>query len=303
MGLLRRKHRDSDPGKTRRVRRLGDKICEARQLRGLVRDPDLRAVEIERQGRRTLIGLWFFLSLGLVFTTTGVQKFLAGDATQADPLWWAAWTVEPMFAGLLIVILNFEAVILSYGREPDHQWWYRLKRVLLTSTLAMNVIPQAVPLLRWRWEEFNLGSAAVHAIIPVIVYGIAEVIPVIQAKRREITLLIYDTADQAPADQAPADEAPADEESPAAGQPPQAEEQPATTAAVAEPKPQVVKASRTAAMLPAPLIARVTDARSRVLAQGREFTAAEVRKAIPVPDGLAEQIAAEFATDNGHALT
>ncbi|WP_233576272.1 hypothetical protein [Saccharopolyspora rhizosphaerae] len=119
---------------------------------------------MERNGRRTLAGLWFFLALGLVFTTTGVQQFLAGRSTTADPLWWAAWTVEPMFAGLLIV-LNFEAVILAHGVSPDHQW-SRLKRVLLTSTLLMNVIPQVLPLLRGRWAEFNAGSAVVHAIIP-----------------------------------------------------------------------------------------------------------------------------------------
>ncbi|PKW14987.1 hypothetical protein [Saccharopolyspora spinosa] len=239
-----------------------------------MRDPDLQAVEMERQTRRTLIGLWFFLSLGLVFTTAGVQKFLAGDATRTDPLWWAAWTVEPMFAGLLIVILNFEAVILSYGLDPDHEWWYRLKKVLLASTLAMNVIPQITPLLRGRWQEFNLGSAAVHAIIRVIVYGIAEVIPVIQAKRREIMLLIYETADHAD-----------DTEEP-------------------EPVPApVMPAIRRAPRLPAPILQKVKDARSQALANGREFTAADIQRVAKLSADIAEQVAAEFTTHNGHAFT
>ncbi|MGW3467139.1 hypothetical protein ACWDKQ_01400 [Saccharopolyspora sp. NPDC000995] len=307
MGLLRRKHDDNAPaktGKTRRVRKLGARIFEARQLRGLVRDPDLQAVEMERQTRRTLIGLWFFLSLGLVFTTAGVQKFLAGDATRTDPLWWAAWTVEPMFAGLLIVILNFEAVILSYGLDPDHEWWYRLKKVLLASTLAMNVIPQITPLLRGRWQEFNLGSAAVHAIIPVIVYGIAEVIPVIQAKRREIMLLIYETADQADdtAEPEPGPEParPATEPAPAPTPAPVPEPAPAP---VPEPVPApVMPAIRRAPRLPAPILHTLNDARARALAEGREFTAADIQRVAKLSADIAEQVAAEFTTHNGHAF-
>ncbi|MEV0088364.1 hypothetical protein [Saccharopolyspora sp. NPDC050642] len=317
MGLLRRKHKQDAPGttgKTRRVRKLGHRISEARELRGLVRDPDLRAVEMERQTRRTLIGLWFFLALGLVFTTAGVQKFLAGDAPRADPLWWAAWTVEPMFAGLLITVLNFEAIVLSYGREPEHEWWYRLKKVLLASTLAMNVIPQITPLLRLQWEKFNLGSAAVHAIIPVIVYGIAEIIPVIQAKRREIMLLIYESADQAPA----ADDGPEPEpERPAEPTPaptPAAVPEPApapTPAVVPEPAPEpapapspvpVMPAIRKAPPLPAPIIQTIKDARAQALADGREFTAADIQRVAKLPAGIAEQVAAEFATRNGHAF-
>ncbi|TDD56600.1 hypothetical protein [Saccharopolyspora elongata] len=307
MGLLRRKHKQDAPGKTgktRRVRKLGHRISEARELRGLVRDPDLRAVEMERQTRRTLIGLWFFLSLGLVFTTAGVQKFLAGDAPRTDPLWWAAWTVEPMFAGLLITVLNFEAIVLSYGREPEHEWWYRLKKVLLASTLAMNVIPQITPLLRLQWEKFNLGSAAVHVIIPVIVYGIAEIIPVIQAKRREIMLLIYDTADQAPADDDGPEPEPERPAEPAPAPTPVAVPEPAPEPAPSPaPSPaSVMPAIRRAPRLPAPIVHTLQDARSRALAEGREFTAADVQRVAKLPAEIAEQVAADFATHNGHAF-
>ena len=216
MGRTERGEVAEEAGRTRRVRRLGRRISEARRLRGLVRDPDLQAVELERRGRRTLFGLWFFLALGLVYTTEGVHAFLAEGTTPADPLWWAAWVVEPMFAGLLITLLTFESVILSHGVAPDHRWWSRLKRVLLGSTLVMNVLPQLAPLLRGQWERFNFGSLVVHAIIPVIVYGIAEVIPVIQARQREIVFKVYEQADQyearhttAEAPEAEQDESPA----------------------------------------------------------------------------------------------
>ncbi|MGI8310564.1 hypothetical protein [Saccharopolyspora hattusasensis] len=310
MGLLRRKHDDNAPaktGKTRRVRKLGDRISEARQLRGLVRDPDLQAVEMERRGQRTLKGLWFFLALGLVFTTAGVQRFLAGGTTMVDPLWWAAWTVEPMFAGLLIVILNFEAVILSYNVKPDHEWWVRLKKVLLTSTLAMNVIPQVVPLVRGNWAEFNPGSAAVHAIIPVIVYGIAEVIPVIQAKQRKVLLLIYEATEQAE-DTEDADEQEAPDTEPAPAPVPAPEPSPAPVsgpapAPVSEPAPvPVMPAIRRAPRLPAPILHTLKDARSRALAEGREFTAADIQRVAKLSADIAEQVAAEFATHNGHAF-
>jgi hypothetical protein len=296
MGLRRER---TAPGETWRVRRLGFRISEARRLRGLIRDPDLQAVEMERHGRRTLAGLWFFLALGLTFTTEGVQRFLAGKATSADPLWWAAWTVEPMFAGLLIVLLNFEAVILAHGVEPGHVWWSRLKHVLLASTLAMNVIPQVIPLLRGRWDEFNLGSAAVHAIIPVIVYGIAEVIPVIQARQRQVILLAYHAADTT--------DTMTDTEEPVTEEPPTPEEPPAATEPRAAPQPRPVVTSaevvRRAPKLPPAMAAVIKDAWTRAASEGREFTTADVRQAVKVPEALAEQIVTELKTNNGHAFT
>lgn len=283
-------------GRTRRVRKLGDRISEARQLRGLVRDPDLQAVEMERSGRRTLIGLWFFLALGLVFTTAGVQRFLAGKTTTADPLWWAAWTVEPMFAGLLIVLLNFEAVILAHGVEPGHQWWSRLKHVLLASTMAMNVIPQIVPLLWGRWAEFNPGSMAVHAIIPVIVYGIAEVIPVIQARQRQVILAAYAATDTEPQQAEPsqaAEPAPnpaAQRQEPAAGMTPESQ-----TAEI----PKVVSKGP---KLPPPMAKAVQAAYTRARGEGREFTADDVHAVIKVPADMADRIVAGYSTTNGHAV-
>lgn len=271
-------------GRTRRVRKLGDRISEARRLRGLIRDPDLQAVEMERNGRRTLAGLWSFLALGLVFTTTGVQQFLAGRSTPVDPLWWAAWTVEPMFAGLLIVLLNFEAVILAHGVSPDHHWWSRLKRVLLTSTLLMNVIPQLLPLLSGRWAEFNAGSAVVHAIIPVIVYGIAEVIPVIQARQRQVILAAYAATDP------PVPERPE--------RPVSASAVPSAPAAPAATTPVVRKPLN----LPADMVAEIKQAWSQAAEQGRELTSTDVRKILRVPEPVAEQILTELKTNNGHAF-
>ncbi len=192
-------------GHTRRVQALEYDIAESRRLRPLLADPDHVAVVLQRHARRTLAGLWIFLCLGLVFTTTGVQRFLAADTTAEDPLWWAAWCVEPMFAGLLITLLNFEAVILSHGVAPNHTWWGRLKHTLLASTLAMNVIPQLAPLLGD--GGFNLGSLAVHAIVPIIVYGVAEVIPLIQARTRQVIHQVNDQA-TAPEDTAPVEPLP-----------------------------------------------------------------------------------------------
>jgi hypothetical protein len=293
-------HSEAAKGNTRRVRRLGDRISEARHLRGLVRDPDLQAVEMECTGRRTLVGLWFFLALGLVFTTAGVQRFLAGKTTTADPLWWAAWTVEPMFAGLLIVLLNFEAVILAHGIKPNHEWWSRLKHVLLASTMAMNVIPQVMPLLTGRWEEFNLGSAAVHAIIPVIVYGIAEVIPVIQARQRQVILAAYDAADTVTA--TPPEPEPQPER--AAAPEPQVERTvtmpavgPAQPPASPSPTPMGI-----AAKLPADMVEAVSAAWESAKTEGREFTTADIRRAARVPEPMAAQILTDLRTTNGHTF-
>ncbi|MBB5153031.1 hypothetical protein [Saccharopolyspora phatthalungensis] len=306
---VRPRPQDGQEGETRRVGKLRKRIAEATRLRGLVRNPDLNAVEIERHRRRTLAGLWFFLALGLVFTSAGVQKFLAGKATFTDPLWWAAWTVEPMFAGLLIVLLNFEALILSHGIEPDHQWWSRLKRVLLVATLFMNVIPQLVPLFT-DWDAFNPGSAFVHAIVPVIVYGLAEVIPVIQARARQAILQGYEQADQSEQ----VDQADHEAPSPQEGVPSPAEaallqprglgpDQPPAPSPPQEPAP--TQKSPTVAKrgpnLPPPMVKAVLGARSKAAAQGRELTVADVQAVINISGELAERIVADYTT-NGHPV-
>ncbi|MER7116684.1 hypothetical protein ABT332_19585 [Saccharomonospora azurea] len=285
-------------GRTRRVRKLGKRISEARRLRGLVRDPDLQAVELERRGRRTLLGLWFFLALGLVYTTEGVHAFLSEGTTPADPLWWAAWTVEPMFAGLLITLLNFESVILSHGVGPDHRWWSRLKHVLLASTLAMNVIPQLVPLLRGEWERFNLGSLAVHAIIPVIVYGIAEVIPVIQARQREIVLKVYDQADEHEARRAATEEPERVQPKPPA--PIESATEPALSpASRPEPAPPR-KTPSVLGKLPGSLRETVTALAASAHQQGRPVTVEDITQRVALPEVMVTALVEELNTTVNH---
>ena len=296
------------PGRTKRVQGLEAQIAESKHLRSLVRDPDLQAVTMERSRRRTLLGLWFFLALGLVFTTTGVQDFLAGDRPIADPLWWAAWTVEPMFAGLLIVLLNFEATILAHGIDPDSLWWARIKRVLLGSTLFMNVAPQLAPLIGP--GSVNVGSLAVHAIIPLIVYGLAEVIPVIQARARAVILHGYAQADQAapepdvepprePAPEPAPTPEPQPEPEPISPPAPQPPEQPADSPGSTSSEPV---STGTVRKLPPQMVDTLARAREQVAAEGRALTAGDVQRAVRVPDDMAHRIADEFATTNGHPV-
>lgn len=277
---------DRGSGQTRRVERLGAQIAESKRLRPLSLDPDLIAVSMERTRRRTVAGLWFFLALGLSFTTTGVQAFLAGDATAADPVWWAGWTVEPMFAGLLILLLNFEAVILAHGIAPDHRWWTRIKRVLLSATLFMNVVPQLDP------ERFQLGSLAVHLIIPVIVYGLAEVIPVIQARARQVVMQGYadaagqlaDHDEQGSTSRPPA---PPEPTAPAASTPVPAE----TNGSAPAPAP-VQQAPR----LPTHVMEALRRSRDQAVRAGREFAPVDVQRVINVGDATAEAIHADLTT-------
>ncbi|MHA6798288.1 hypothetical protein [Bounagaea algeriensis] len=335
MALRRAK---STEGHTRRVADLEYAIAESRRLRPLLSDPDHVAVVMQRHARRTLAGLWIFLCLGLVFTTTGVQRFLAAGTSPADPLWWAAWCVEPMFAGLLVTLLNFEAAILSHGVQPGHAWWSRLKHTLLASTLAMNVIPQLAPLLGD--GVFNLGSLAVHAIVPLIVYGVAEVIPLIQARTRQIIQQVNDQAAGQPADFRPGEPEPdpvselsdpaAEHGEPATSMapetaPPSAPEsaprhiptadQPTTPGAAAETYPSDTAAPGSdtrpditdlaavrSLKLPESVVAKLRDAYDGAAAQGREITTADVQQAVKLPDAMADRIVTELTGHNGHPV-
>ncbi|MFC6090570.1 hypothetical protein [Saccharothrix lopnurensis] len=265
---------DVQTGVTRRVVGLRHRLAESKQLRGLVDDPDLVAVRIESQRRLITRGMWFFLALGLGFTTAGVQDFLAGHRPISDPLWWAAWLAEPMLAGVLIMLLVFESEVLHRGVPVDSKWVDWLKRILLGSTLFMNVYPTVA--VR-PGERFEVGNLAIHVMVPVVVFGVAEVMPVIQQRMNQAITDAYRAATSA----APQTSAPA----------------PAT------PRPvQAALATGTRLKLPDPIREAVRAKADQVAAEGRALTADDVRQAVRVPADLADRIAAEHATHNGHAF-
>jgi hypothetical protein len=268
---------DVAAGVTRRVVGLRRKRAESAQLRGLVDDPDMVAVRIESQRRLITRGMWFFLALGLGFTTAGVQDFLAGHRPVTDPLWWAAWLAEPMLAGILIMLLVFESEVLHRGVPVDSRWVDWLKRILLTSTLFMNVFPTIAVRAG---ERFEVGNLAIHVMVPIVVFGVAEVMPVIQQRMNQAVTDAYRTANTT------------------------------TTAPVATPAPaaaarpvQAALATGTRLKLPDPIRDAVRAKVDQVTAEGRTLTADDVRQAVRVPANLADRIVAEVAARNGHAFT
>lgn len=267
---------DVQAGVTRRVVGLRHRLAESKQLRGLVDDPDLVAVRIESQRRLITRGMWFFLALGLGFTTAGVQDFLAGHRPLSDPLWWAAWLAEPMLAGILIMLLVFESEVLHRGVPVDSKWVEWLKRILLGSTLFMNVYPTVA--VR-PGERFEVGNLAIHVMVPVVVFGVAEVMPVIQQRMNQAITDAYRAASTTAPPPAPA---------------------PAPTA----PRPvPAALATGTRLKLPDPIREAVRAKADQVAAEGRALTADDVRQAVRVPADLADRIAAEHAAHNGHAFT
>lgn len=172
----------------RQVRKLSRRLDVARQLHDLEQDAALELVEIERLRVTVNRSLWTFLAVGLLFTTTGVHDFLAGDLTPADPVWWGCWGVEPCLAGILITVLRWEAAMIARDIEINSRVVDWLKRFLLACTLVMNVVPALFP----RHGGISPGMLAAHVMVPVLVFLLAEVMPVVQARcmqaRRAVTL-------------------------------------------------------------------------------------------------------------------
>ncbi|MEJ2854888.1 MULTISPECIES: hypothetical protein [unclassified Saccharothrix] len=264
---------DVAAGVTKRVVGLRRKKAESAQLRGLVDDPDMVAVRIEAQRRAITRGMWFFLALGLGFTTAGVQDFLAGHLTVRDPLWWAAWLAEPMLAGILIMLLVFESEILHRGIPVDSRWVERLKRTLLGSTLFMNLWPTTP----WAAQRFEFGNFAVHLIVPLVVFMVAEVMPVIQQRMNQAITNAYRNANTTTAP-------------PAAPRP-------------VAPAPPAALATETRLRLPEPIRDAVKAKADQAAAEGRALTVEDVRAAARVPADLAERIVAEVHARNGHSFT
>ncbi|MGO1050516.1 hypothetical protein [Crossiella sp. CA198] len=252
--------RDGPAGQTRRVRRLHAQLTESHELHGLSSDPQLNAVKIERLRVSITRCMWFFLALGLGFTTTGVHAFLAGNLTPADPLWWGAWLAEPGLAGILVTVLRWEAEMLSRGVKVAAKAVSRLKRLLLGATLVMNVWSALFPAN----GKLSHGMLVLHIVIPAVVYLVAEVMPVIQQ-----------TCATARALAAPAPAAPA--------------VTPATAVSLAPASPGWRQA-RTSLRLPDPMLAALAAKEAEVASAQRALTADDIQDALRVSPEYAVRI-------------
>lgn len=259
-------HHDKEPTETRSVRKLRARLDESHQLHALTTDPLLNAVRADRFRISVTRSMWLFLAVGLGFTTTGVQAFLAGHLTPAAVLWWGAWLVEPALAGILITLLRWEAEMLSAGLDVDHHAVKNLKRLLLAATLITNVWSSVRPAT----GPMNAGNVFLHVVIPAVVYLIAEVMPVIthrcnQARDNALAALHHLPAATPAPDLKPVD--------------------------AANPTPLVVTSLRLPGPMLAALDAKVTDVR----AQGRALTTQDVQDATRVPADFAARILADLA--------
>lgn len=290
-------------GRSRTVRKLDTALAEARQLAPLMADPLLNAVRVERLRASVTRCLWFFLCCGLGYTTTGVHDFLATGYTPAAPAWWAAWLVEPAFAGILVTLLRWEAEMLARGLEVNASAVRRLKRLLLVATTVMNVVPTIHPP---EGHGINAGNVFVHLVIPLIVFFLAEVMPVVQqtcttAKTRAMTLPTDPTpADATPVDAASLDQDQADDK-PAPEPAPPAPVEPSGPQSPTPAQAPVLPAARV--KLPPAILDRLSTALADAREQGRAPGVGDVQRVVQVSDALAARILADLTPTNGHALT
>ncbi|WP_158854421.1 hypothetical protein [Saccharothrix deserti] len=271
---MSRRRKADDRTETRAVQKLRARLAESHQLHDLTSDPLLHAVRLERFRVSVTRSMWFFLALGLGFTTTGVHEFLAGHLSPADALWWGAWLVEPALAGILVTLLRWEAEMLSRGLDVDAAPVVWLKRLLLGAPLVTNVWSS----LRPPSGQVEYGVVFLHVVVPLVVFLIAEVMPVIQHRCNA-------ARDRVMADAGPRTTTPA--ATPVTSAPTTA---PSTAPAVPA-APAVREVPRTALKLPAHLQAALTSKAAEVRDQGRAVTPADVQAAVNVPDAYAATLA------------
>ncbi|SDP60770.1 hypothetical protein [Lentzea jiangxiensis] len=259
------------PEPTRAVRRLRHQLDEAHDVHALADDPLLAVVNADRLRVSISRSLWWFLAIGLGFTTTGVHDFLAGHLTPTDPLWWGAWLVEPALAGILITVLRWESEMLARGQRVDDDPVVKLKRLLLAATLITNVWSAVSP----SKGPVSAGNVFLHVVIPVVVFLLAEVMPIVQQR----CVAVRDAAlrEAARRDPVRRDDAP---DSP-----------PVTTA----PAPTVSSVSPdplAGLRLPPPMRATLT---ARMDELGRPLTAPEVSELLRLPADFAARVADQLA--------
>lgn len=274
------------------IRKVKEKVSLARQFHAIAEDPYLKIVNLDRQRGRIIGCIWFFLAVGLAFTTSGVHSFLASDLTMDDPLWWGAWAVEPMLAGLLITLLRWETFMNHRGIAIDSGWIRLTKYLLLTATLMMNI-----------FAGYSKGGAflVLHVLVPLLVFCIAEVLPVISARFQTARekLLADITKEHSPPASAPAALVVV-----AAVEPmPKPTEAPASTAATTPtpsatqqvPSPKAKTNGHTVKLPPA-MEAKVAAKAQELAKTGQQLTGDHVREIIKVNPAMADAVASRLAT-------
>ncbi|THV30041.1 hypothetical protein [Glycomyces paridis] len=303
------KSAEEDEEEAKKVTKLRKRLGEARQVHAIADDPYLKVVELDRFRSSITGALWFFLSVGLAYTTVGVHDFIAEGLTVADPMWWGAWAVEPALAGMLITVLRWEAAMLMRGIRIESRWVSFTKWALLGSTMAMNVLSA-------------LGTTKVelllHIAFPALVFCLAEVMPVVMdrfALARAKVLAEIARLDATPAAKEPASAAsPVRAPAAASAQSPVRVSSPVTVAnleadfdrapAPVSPSLPPVAAATSAPTppvtysrpkLPAPTLAQLETRAATLAAAGRTITAADVQEVITLPASMADQTARYLA--------
>ncbi|HWD04081.1 MAG TPA: hypothetical protein VG674_16705 [Amycolatopsis sp.] len=276
---------------SRRVRTLSHQLTEAHDVHRLAADPLLGAVTADRFRTSITRTMWFFLAVGLGFTTTGVHDFLAGHLSTTDPLWWGAWLAEPALAGILVTLLRWEAAMLAAGIPVDDKPVKHLKRLLLAATFAANVWAAFTPTT----GGVSQGGVFFHVVIPLVVYLLAEVMPIVQQRcirARELALASTPApeppATSAPSAPEPTTPAPADSSTPAP-----------TPAEPARPRRDGVLES-----LPVSIRTTVTTVTADAHNVGRPVTADDLAARVNLPKNMLTDLADELNTTvNHHPVT
>ncbi|MFC3495455.1 hypothetical protein [Glycomyces rhizosphaerae] len=293
---------DDAEEEAKKVAKLRKKVGEARQVHRIADDPYLKIVELDRFRTSITGALWFFLSVGLAYTTVGVHDFIAEGLTIAEPMWWGAWAVEPALAGMLITVLRWEAAMLMRGIAIDSKWVSFTKWALLGSTLAMNVLSSL---------DGTTVEKVLHVAFPGLVFCLAEVMPIVQDRfamarakvLAEIANLTAAAEREAARETVPAKPAPASPPTTVASLEAELPSRPSAPAPVSPGLPPLTTsnpdltppAHLTPPKLPAQ-IAQGIEAKAAELADtGRAITAADVQAVIKLPAAMAEQAAKYYA--------
>ncbi|WIX81714.1 hypothetical protein QRX50_13600 [Amycolatopsis carbonis] len=264
------------PAPSRRVRVLAEQLDEARAVHRLSTNPLLEAVTADRFRVSVTRTMWVFLAVGLGFTTTGVHDFLAGDRPVTDPLWWGAWLAEPALAGILVTLLRWEAAMLSHSIATDATPVRYLKRLLLGATLVANVWAGLAP----AHGGVSKGMVFFHLVIPLVVFLLAEVMPIIQQTctrvREQALATVPDTPAPAPAASAPSTSAP---------------------------EPASAPGRAPSFKLPLDIAARIDAAATAARDEGRDLTTDDIRRVSRLPEPMAARVLADLTGHNGHPVT
>lgn len=158
-----------------------------------VASPTAQLAGVHKESTRTSRILICLVLIGLAWSAVNVQRNLVPDNNPADAMFWLSYGIEAMISLPLIRLMRYSATAGDMGVEIEVKKVLGFELGLLSTTIALNVVPHLVPP-----QDHDQLRAATSAVAPVMVTVVIWIQAWLSAQYGELTQVALDRIAQEP---------------------------------------------------------------------------------------------------------